>query len=376
MRFQFKKLEDLKDLKGKTVLVRADFNLAISDGVIQSDYKIVHCLPTIEYVFSKGGKAIVISHIKNKEGSTLKPVAEYLSKKFPVFFVSSLEEAEKVRRQMKVGELILLENIRNFSGEEKNDPKFSKELANLADIFVNEAFPSSHRKHASIIGLPKLLPSFAGFRFNREVDELSRAFSPERPYIAIIGGVKAETKIPILKEFIVNADEVFMGGALANDFLRAEGRSVGRSVFSEGLILEQALSSEKIILPEDVLVEDEFGNLAEKAVSAVLAGDSVVDIGPRAVARIAENVAKSKFIIWNGPLGWNERGFTEGSSKVAKAISRSGAYSILGGGDTIATLEKLGLSGGFSFISTGGGAMLDFIAERTLPGIKALEGSV
>jgi phosphoglycerate kinase len=285
------------------------------------------------------------------------------------------------------GDVILLENVRINEGEKKNDPAFAKALASLADIFVNEAFPVSHRAHASVVAITEFLPSYAGFVFEEEVAHLRAAFHPKHPFIFILGGAKFETKVPLIEKFMETADTVFVGGALANNFFKERGLNVGSSLVSpEDFNLKRYFNNPKLIVPVDVIVTDSSGIIKNKKVNEIADGDTILDAGNKTVSNLKDLIAsKPAQILWNGPLGAYEKGFKEPTITIAKAIAESsvkdGVNSIVGGADTLATIAEIKESTGkiiesdFSFVSTGGGAMLDFLAHETLPGIDALEKS-
>jgi len=373
-----KTLKDIPHLEGVRVLLRADFNLPLVNGTVRDDFRIKAALPTIHYLWEKGAKIIMISHIEASDGSnlSLEPVAEYLNKMNErVIFVKDYKRVHELVEEGKNGEVFLLENLRYFDGEKNNDPKFAKELASLADIYVNDGFSVSHREHASIVGVPKYLPSYAGIQLEKEVTNLSRALKPEHPFIFILGGAKFETKLPLLDKFVSIADMIFVGGALANDLFKAKGYEVGTSRVSDKAIdLSKFVSDPKILLPLDIETEtDEI-----KPANKLLPTDKIMDSGPQSVELLREKINTSKFILWNGPLGMYEGGFKEPTQELAKIISEAttnGATSIVGGGDTLAAINELGNHDTFTFISTGGGAMLDFLAKGTLVGIEALEES-
>jgi phosphoglycerate kinase len=346
----------------------------IVEGKIENDFRIKQSLPTVNFLREAGAKIIAISHIEGKGSSSLRPVFEYFKKLFPVTFVEKYPSVELTAAvsEMKDGEMVLLENLRNDPREKANDDVFSKELAALGDLYVDEAFSAAHRKHASIVGIPKFIPGFAGLLFKKEVENLSLAFNPPKPFLFVLGGAKFETKMPLVQKFIKSADTIFIGGALANDFFREHGFEVGRSVVSEGkLDLKEILASKKISLPLDVRVENSLGRLV-KTPDQVGKEDSMWDAGPAAIVQLKELVSSSQFVLWNGPLGNYEIGFKEATEEFAKIIAESGIKSIVGGGDTVASIESLGLQDKFTFLSTAGGAMLDFLANETLPGIEAL----
>lgn len=329
-----KTVSEAKDLKGKRVLVRVDWSVPMEQGKIINDYQIKTSIPTLQYLKEAGAKVIVATHLETEHDS-LDPLRPYLP-----------EGME------------LLPNLRKNPGEKANSEAFAKELAGLADIFVNEAFAESHRAYASIVGVPKFLPSFAGLRFSQEIKELSKAFYPKHPFLFILGGAKFDTKLPLLKKFMGIADDIFVGGALANNFFKVMGRDVGDSLVSGGEFgLAELFNSGKIILPEDTID----------------LGTKILDAGPVSIEKLKEKVLAANLILWNGPLGNYEAGYKVSTLALAKMIAESGKESIVGGGDTLAAVEELNLLDKFSFVSTGGGAMITFLATGTLPGIEALK---
>jgi phosphoglycerate kinase len=337
------------NVKGKKVLLRVDFNVPVEKGKILDDFDIIKTLPTINFLKKKGAKIILISHT-SKKGGTLRPMAKYLK----IRFVPALKLGN-----LKNGEVVLLENIRNFKGEESNDPEFAKKLAGLGDIFVNEAFGVSHRKHASIIGIPKYLPSYMGLLFENELKSLEKIFKPSHPFLLILGGIKFESKLGVLEKFINVADKIFIGGALSNNFFRAQGINIGRSFYEPEVNIKKYLKSPKIILPIDLKTKNGM----------------ILDMGQGTINSLLKLIKEAKFILWNGPLGdYEKSGFEKGTLEIARAIARSSAQSIIGGGDTVAAIRKFNIPlGKFSFVSTAGGALLEFLARGTLPGIKALK---
>ena len=375
-----KTLKDIEFLEGVKVLVRADFNVPIQNGKVADDYRIRCAFPTIDFLISKGAKVILMSHLEANDGSngSLEPIAEYLQKAGkPVAFLKDIKDAHAyVENTLKNGECVLLENLRMFGdGEKKNDAKFAEGLASLGDIYVNEAFPVSHRAHASVVGIPEFIPSYAGMQFEKEVSHLSRAFSPAHPFLFILGGAKFETKLPLVQRFSKEADAVFIGGALANDALKAKGYSVGKSKVSDGAVdLSKIVALPNVLMPADVVNQ----NHETKMIDAISAEDAILDAGPKTIGLLKEKATQAKFILWNGPLGMYENGFKEATLDLARIIGDAtarGAETIVGGGDTVAAIQTLGAAEKFTFISTGGGAMLDFLATGTLPGIEALEKS-
>ena len=358
------KLPKVRDaeVKGKRVLLRVDFNVLFSDGKVEDLYRIERTIPTIEYLSQKGAKVIIISHLSEGKKGSMASVAKYLNsveKSFPLGFIKDTDLsliAERLK-VMKDGDAVMLENIRLQAGEEQNDKNFARQLAELGDIYVNEAFSVSHRKHASIVGITEFLPSYAGFLFEEEVKGLQSAFSPEHPFLLLLGGVKAETKLGMVDRFLSIADKIFIGGALANNFLQAKGMDIGSSVLSENIPVEKYISNEKIYFPSDVRKKD----------------GKIYDIGKKAVEEILSLIKEAKFILWSGPMGNIEEGdFDKGTKIIAEAIANSKAKTIAGGGDTVAVLNEMGILDKFSFVSTAGGAMLEFLASGTLPGIEAI----
>lgn len=373
----FKTIDEAPNLKGKRVVLRLDLNVPITDGKIENDFRIRQSMPTVEFLRNAGAKIIAISHIEGKGSQTLFPVYEYLKKILSVTFVEKYPspELERSVASLKDGEMLLLENLRIDPREKQNDESFAKELAALGDVYVNEAFSAAHREHTSIVGIPKFIPGYAGFLFKKEVENLSKAFHPAKPFLFMLGGAKFETKMPLIKKFEKNADHLFIGGALANDFFREKGFEMGKSVVSsmsgEELGLKRIMDNKKVILPIDVVVEN-GGKRSTKKPEEVGSGDAIWDAGKATVSELKKLIEKSKFVLWNGPFGNFEIGFKEGTEEIAKIIAESGVESIIGGGDTIAAIESLGLYEKFTFLSTAGGAMLDFLVNESLPGIKVL----
>lgn len=353
------KLPIIKNIntKGKRVILRVDFNVLNEKGKIENDYRIKRTLPTIELLKKKGAKIILISHITEGRGKTLRPVAKYLKVKF--IPDKNLNSIKKKINRMKNGDVVLLENIRVHKEEEKNGENFAKNLASLGDFYINDAFSASHHNHASIAGITKYLPSYAGLLFTDELKHLHGTFNPKHPFLLILGGVKFSTKLGVLEKFSAIADKIFIGGALANNFFKAKGIDIGKSAFDNKVSIKKYLNNPKIILPPDV-----------KRKNGV-----IFDCGPKTIKMLSKIIQNSKFILWNGPLGDIEKkGFERGTLAIARAIVKSHAVSIIGGGDTVAAIEKVGFHK-FSFVSTAGGAMLEFLAKGTLPGIEALKKS-
>jgi 3-phosphoglycerate kinase len=286
----------------------------------------------------------------------------------------TLEELQQIIPTLKDGGVVLFENLRLHDGEKNNDKVFAESLARLGDVYVNDAFSVSHREHASVVGIPRLLPSFAGPLLEREVRELSVAFNPPHPFLFILGGAKFDTKLPLIEKFLTIADNVFIGGALANDIFKEKGFEVGFSVVSKKHVnLKPIISNKKLIIPKDVVVANPLNSRITRPDASPSADEKILDAGPETIASLADLLTETKCVVWNGPLGDYEHGFSKGTEGLARAIVESGVKSIVGGGDTVAVLRDIGLLDKFSFVSTGGGAMIDFLAQGTLPGIEALK---
>lgn len=375
-----KTIKDIEYFEGVRILMRVDYNVPVRNGVVADDFRIRAVMPTIKFLQSKGAKVVLISHIESIDDGkpTLESVAKHMEKLGEkVIFIKDLKKAaDIIDNQMKNGDCALLENLRFSDGEKKNDKDFAKSLASLADIYINEAFPVSHRAHASVVGIPQFLPSYAGFQFEIEVANLSRAFKPSHPFLFILGGAKFESKIPLLEKLMDIADDVFVGGALANDFFKAKGYEMGKSLVSEGNFdLSKFLDNKKVLIPIDIVNQNRDVSHPGK----LSKDDKIMDAGPKTMEILKEKVSQAKFILWNGPLGLYEDGYRGATLELAKIIgaatikSVNEVQSIIGGGDTLAAVAELGIEKEFTFVSTGGGAMLDFLAKGTLPGIEALE---
>lgn len=377
---------DIPLFENVPILVRAALNVPIAEGSVTNDYRLRRAVPTITYLRERGAKVVLVSHIGEKGTETLEPVARALGKIIPgvSFFGETIGTgARSAVRTLAPGGVLVLENVRRNRGEKMNDREFARELAALADVFVQDSFDTCHRMHASIVSVPEFLPSYAGFLLQEEIRELSRALTPEHPALAIIGGVKFSTKEAVLGTLVASYDHVFVGGALANDFLKASGREVGKSLVSgaDPTVIRRLLTNSRIVLPMDSLaLTSEAVNALDARMRAHVAelgqvrtNEIILDHGPKTSALLHELVHSAKTILWNGPLGNYERGFTDATDALAYAIAESGAHSIVGGGDTVAAIEKRGLLSHFSFVSTGGGAMLAYFAHGTLPGIVALD---
>ena len=387
--------KSLKDIvvMGKKVFVRVDYNVPMKDGVITNDNRIRATLPTLEYLLAQNAALVLASHLGRPKGApvpefTLAPVAKRLSELLgkEVLFAPDCvgEEAAAMAKALKPGQILLLENLRYHKEEEKNDPEFSRQLASLAEVAVNDAFGVSHRAHASVEGITKYIPTVAGFLLEKEILFLGQAVNnPVRPFVAIIGGAKVSDKIGVIENLLTKVDRLIIGGGMANTFLAAKGFATGKSLVEEDkldlareLMVKAKNAGKELLLPVDVTIVDRF---AADAANKVVAADAIegdwmaLDIGPVTSKAYAEALKDAKTVVWNGPMGVFEMDvFAKGTEAVAKAVAASGAKSIVGGGDSIAALEKLGLAREITHISTGGGASLEFLEGKVLPGVAAL----
>ena len=388
--FAKKTVKDI-DVKNKKVLVRVDFNVPLKDGKVNDDTRIRAALPTIQYLLKENAAVVLCSHLGRPKGSvnpefSLKPVAEYLDKLIPqkVNFAEDCigPTAEKAAKELKNGEVLLLENTRFHAEEKKNDPEMAKQLASLAELYVNDAFGSAHRAHASTAGVAAYLPAVAGFLMEKEIQYLGQAIEdPKRPFVAILGGAKVSDKIGVIRNLLKKADEVLIGGGMANTFFKAQGYPVGDSlVEDEVLDVARELVKEgatRLHLPVDVVIADKFEDGAAKKTmptGPIQDGWRILDIGPDTVAQYSKVIANAKTVVWNGPMGVFEfPNFAEGTFAVAKAVADSDAVSIIGGGDSVSAVNKSGLADKISHISTGGGASLEMLEGLELPGLAALQ---
>ncbi|MBI5798333.1 MAG: phosphoglycerate kinase [Candidatus Yonathbacteria bacterium] len=369
-------IKDIKNLKGKRVVLRLDFNVPIKNGKIVETMRIDRAMPTVEYLVKKKARVVILSHIGKDASSSLKPVVQYLNKTMKVGFVPDFrtDSARKVAEGLPEGGVVVFENLRLDDRETENDPAFAKYLASFGEIYVNDAFAVSHRAHASVVGITKYLPSYAGFLIADEIKHLSLALKPKHPFLFILGGAKFETKMPLMKKFMKRADQIFVGGILANDFFHDQGLEVGKSLVDKyNFKITPLLKKGKIILPTDVVVKNVDGRKTSvKSLSEISSEDSIVDVGPETIKNLSPILKKAKLIVWNGPLGYYEGGFDKATIELLKAITEVKATSIIGGGDTAVIVEKLGLEKKLSFVSTGGGATLDYLADGKLPGVDAI----
>ena len=396
MTYNKKNIEDI-DVAGKKVLVRCDFNVPLKDGVITSDKRIVEALPTIKYLLSKGAKVILCSHMGKPKGEvvakySLAPVAarltELLGQTVELAADTIGADAKAKVAALKEGQAVLLENTRFDKGEEKNDPAFAKELASLAEVFVNDAFGAAHRAHASTAGVADYLPAVCGYLIQKEIGVMGKALAdPERPFVAILGGAKVKDKLNVINNLLTKVDTLIIGGGMAYTFLAAKGYGVGNSLLDEEkidycreMMAKAEANGVKLLLPVDTAVAAGFPDPIDAPIDTkCVAADAIpadmegLDIGSETMALYADAAKTAKTVVWNGPMGVFENPtLAKGTIAVAKALAESDAITIVGGGDSAAACEQLGFASQITHISTGGGASLEFLEGLELPGIACL----
>ncbi len=378
------------DIKGKRVLMRVDFNVPMQDGKVTDDKRIKASLPTIQYVLDQGASLILMSHLGRPKGGpdpefSLKAASEVLAGLLgkPVKMAPDCvgPEVEKMAKALKPGEVLMLENTRFHAGEEKNDLDLAKQMAALGDVYVNDAFGSAHRAHSSTEGVAHFLPAVSGFLMEQELEYLGRAVSnPEHPYVAILGGAKISDKILVVETLLSKCDKLIIGGGMANTFLAAKGYAMQDSLVEAGSIdtAKSILSKagNKLLLPVDAVIADKFeaeANSKVVDVDKVPAGWRVMDIGPKSIEAFKAALNGAKLIVWNGPMGVFEMPkFAEGTFAIAKLLAASGATTVIGGGDSASAVKKAGVAKQMTHVSTGGGASLEFLEGKELPGVAAL----
>ena len=389
-----KRMEDLK-VTGEKVLVRCDFNVPMKDGSITDDIRIRAALPTVEYLLNENAAVILMSHLGRPKGEanpkySLKPVAQRIGELLnkPVLFADddlvTGETAQQMAAALKPGEVLLLQNVRYRKEEEKNDPAFSKELASLGTMYVNDAFGTAHRAHCSTTGLAEYLPAAMGFLIEKEVQFLGKALeNAEKPFVAILGGAKVSDKIGVIENLMTKVDTLIIGGGMAYTFLKAKGYEIGKSLLEEDKLtlatqlMEQAAAAKvTLLLPVDTVSADAVSDAAsfQTVTMENMPADGIgVDIGPETIAQYVKAIENAKTVVWNGPMGVFEiDAFANGTREVARALAASEAVTIIGGGDSAAAAEQLGFAEAMTHISTGGGASLEFLEGKVLPGIAAI----
>ncbi len=388
--FNKKTIRDI-DVKGKKVLVRVDFNVPIKEGKIKDDTRIKGAIPTIEYLLKEGAAVILCSHLGRPKTAadlefSLKPVAEHLAKLLgkPVKFAEDCvgPKAEEASKVLKPGEILVLENTRFHPEEEKNDAGMAKQLANLADVYVNDAFGTAHRAHASTEGVAKILPGVAGFLMEKEIKYLGETIdNPKHPFVAILGGAKISDKIGVIKNLLSKADSVLIGGGMANTFFKAQGYPVADSLVEDEALPTAkeilAMGGSKLHLPVDVVIADKFDPAANSKiipVGAIPEGWRILDIGPETISKFSKVVKNAGTVIWNGPMGVFEMPkFAEGTFAIAKVVADGSAITVIGGGDSVSAVQQSGVADKITHISTGGGASLEMLEGLVLPGLAALQ---
>jgi phosphoglycerate kinase len=387
-----KKTVRMLDVAGKRVLVRVDFNVPLEKGTVSDDTRIRAALPTIQYLLDHDARPILCSHLGRPKGKaepkySLKPVAVRLGQLLdrPVEMAPDCAGpvVEEMARKLPPGSVLLLENLRFHPEEEANDARFARALASLADVYVNDAFGSAHRAHASTVGVTAYLPAVAGFLMERELAFLGRALAaPARPFIAVLGGAKVSDKIKVIHNLLAKVDSLLIGGGMANTFLKAEGKAVGESLVENDKLPEARTllrdGGSKLILPIDAVVADRLDAGAQTRtvrVDAVPTGWRILDIGPQTTERFMQHLRTAQTVVWNGPMGVFELApFAAGTFAIARALAQlSGATTIIGGGDSAAAVEQAGVAQQMTHISTGGGASLEFLEGKELPGVAALQ---
>jgi phosphoglycerate kinase len=371
-----KKITDLTDLRGKRVIVRASLNIPLDDaGNIRNAFRLERALPTLRYLHEQGAKTIIIGHIGREPEETLKPIFTALQKHFSIQWGGAVTSNSFIEHAALIsdGTFLMAENLRQDEREEENDIEFARVIASFGDVYVNDAFAEVHREHASLHALATLLPAYAGLNLIQEIDHLQKVMVPAHPALFLLGGAKFETKMPLVEKYLETYDQVFICGALMNDVFKALGYEVGESLVSDISITgAEFLKSHKLLLPIDVMVSGPRGNKV-KSPKDVEVDEKIMDCGPGTVAMLKEYINRAETVLWNGPFGNYEMGFTAGTVETMKALAEAKAFSVVGGGDTVASIQELGLNDKIGFVSIGGGAMLTYLEHGSTSVLDLLD---
>lgn len=370
-----KKITDLTDLRGKRVIIRASLNIPLDGEEIRNAFRLKRALSTFRFLHEQGAKTVILSHIGRKPEETLLPIFKALEKHLPIHFGGSVTSAGFQERAALIsdGGFLLAENLRQDEREEANDDEFAAYLASFGDVYVNDAFAEAHREHASLSALAKKLPAYAGLNLMQETTELQKVMVPKHPSLFLLGGAKFETKMPLVSKYLDLYDQIFIGGALANDIFKAKGFEVGQSLVSDVSLADaDFLKSEKIIIPIDVVVDGPHG-VRTCAPHEVKSDEKIFDCGPATVTLLKERILTAATVLWNGPFGNYEAGFKASTEDTMRALAASSAFSVVGGGDTVAAIEDLELNQNIGFISIGGGAMLTYLEHGSTPVLDLLD---
>lgn len=365
--------------RGVTVLVRADLNVPLGEDQVVSDFeawRIHKAWRSVRFLQEKGARVVVVSHLGRDPLQTMAPVHRYISEKVQlgVRYVPDLigEKRKKALSEMDDGDVVLLENVRSLAGEKENNPQFARALVEGIDVCVFDAFAVAHRKHASVVGVPEIIPTYAGLLVMDELDSLRRVRNPKQPLFAVIGGLKFDTKLPVIEKLLPNAHTILVAGALAHAIYRARGYAIGTSVVDESADVSALANHPKIVVPKQVVVMRQGVRTEVSVEDGVRDDEAIIDLAPSTFDGLRENLLQAETILWNGPLGFYEEGHDMGTLHFMELLEQATAYKVAGGGDTVAVIQKHAKGDTFDFISTGGGAMLEFLAQGELPGIEAL----